>query len=222
MSTNVVARLVMKDVYLCRGIIIASIGAGLLAIGIALLGPIGFAVGGIAFMTSLVAGGIFYAMFLIITERKERSILFALSLPVSVTQYQRAKLLAVLAGYFIPWSVLTVAAMVYVNLPGVPGGLIPYVLTILVFFITLQSVTVAFLFCVTSEHIAGLGIVAINLCISFFMMYINIMSSIGRHTRDRVATWSPDVFTLIGVELGVAALALAFAFYMQSRPRDIL
>ncbi len=88
--------LVRKDLYLLRGLMIATIAAGVLAMALVLLGGIGFAVGGILFLTANVAGALFVAIFTVFNERKEQTRAFSLSLPVSGVQYERAK---IVAGY---------------------------------------------------------------------------------------------------------------------------
>ena len=85
MSNSMVWRLIRKDLYLYRWLIGSSLVVGGVSLFIPGLSDAALAtnVGLILLLTSVVALGIFVAIYGILTERKEKSLLFVLSLPIS-------------------------------------------------------------------------------------------------------------------------------------------
>jgi len=223
MSRSIVTKLILKDLYLSRAIIIGAVVAGLVALVIAVTSRIGFAIGGIMFISSIVTCGILVAAFSVMGERKDKSLLFALSLPISTAQYARAKLIAVLLGFSIPWVVLTSAALIcIVALDYMPKGMIVYALVIQCFFLALFCLFMAILLSTESEGWMAVAIVGLNLSISFFMMGLGALTSIPKNASGPVAVWSTEAFTILGCEAAAIVLAFVLIFYFQSRKRDFV
>ena len=221
MSSSIVTKLILKDLYLSRAIIIGAVVAGLVALVIAVTSRIGFAIGGIMFISSIVTCGILVAAFSVMGERKDKSLLFALSLPVSTAQYTRAKLIAVLLGFLIPWVLLTGAALIcIVALDYMPKGMVVYALVIQCFFLALFSLFMAILLSTESEGWMAVAIVGLNLSISFFMMGLGNLTSIGKNASGPVPVWSTEAFTILACEGVAIVLAFVLIFFFQSRKRD--
>jgi hypothetical protein len=154
-------------------------------------------------------------------ERKDKSLLFALSLPISTTQYARAKLTSVFLGFLIPWVLLTGAALIcIVALDYMPKGMIVYALVIQCFFLALFSLFMAILLSTESEGWMAVAIVGLNLSISFFMMGLGALTSIPKNASGAVPVWSTEVFTIFAFEAAAVVLAFVLIFYFQSRKRD--
>lgn len=223
MSSSVVTKLILKDLYLSRAIIIGGVVAGLVALAIAVTSRIGFAVGGIMFISSIVTCGILVAAFSVSGERKEKALLFALSLPISTAQYARAKLTSVLLGFLIPWVLLTGAALLCITvLDYLPQGMLVYALVVQCFFLALFCLFMVILLSTTSEGWMAVGIVGLNLSISFFMMGLGALTSIPKNASAAVPVWSAQVFTILGCEAAAIVLAFVLILYFQSRKRDFV
>jgi ABC-2 family transporter protein len=212
--------LVRKDLYLMRGFIAAIILAGVLAFVMMGWGRIGFAVGGILFLTTNVAGGIFIAMISVLTERVRNVRLFALSLPISGSQYNRAKLVATWLTYGIPWLVLTVLAILAFLLPPeADRGMVVYAVMLQGFVLALFSVVVASLFMIKSEPMSGVVILGVNICFSLFMVRVNQPDIMKILSTDTIV-WPPFSQAMLAGELLVMILSLAFVLVVTSRIRD--
>lgn len=214
--------LVRKDMYLLRGFMIATLVAGLLGIVGMRFGKVGFAVGGIVFLTANVASGIFIAMYSLLTERKDRSRAFALSLPISGLRHEQSKLVSGYLAFGIPWLVLTLIAVGGFLLPDVAErGMIVYALLLQCFVLALFSVVLAALFVITSEAMSGVVILTVNICFSLFMVTLN-QPQITAPLRTAQIVWTPFALWTISGELLVIALALAFATLVMARKRDYI
>jgi hypothetical protein len=140
MSGSIVWRLIAKDLYLYRWLIVGTLIVGLASILAANAFEEAYgAVRNIAFIlvvTCVVGLGVFLAIFCVLTERQTRAVLFVLSLPVSPMQYMMAKVGASLLAFLITWVVLTgtiVASIIAFDPP--PDGNLPNTVAMMVFFL---------------------------------------------------------------------------------------
>jgi ABC-2 type transport system permease protein len=222
MRSSVFWSLVRKDIYLMRGFMIAMTGVGLISLVLMALGKVGFAVGGILFLTANVAGAIFIALTILFGERKDRSRTFALSLPISGYRYNMAKLVAGYLSYGIPWLVLTAAAIVMFLLPPREHlGMVVYALVLQGFVLALFAVTLSLMFVITSEAMSGMVILGTNICFSLFMVTLNQPGTSGLMNTPQIV-WTPFALRMVAGELLVIGLALAYAAILTSRKRDYI
>ncbi len=220
MKSSVFWTLVRKDLYLLRGFMIATVVVGGLSVLLLPFGKIGFAVGGILFLTANVASGIFIAMYSLLTDRVRNSRLFALSLPISGNQLGLAKLVSAWLTYGIPWLVLTALALVAFLVPAeADRGMVVYAVMLQGFVLALFSVVIAALFIITSETMSGLMILLVNIGFSLFMVKVNQPDIIQPLKTDTIV-WTPFSLGMVGGEALVIALSLAFVVLVNSRNRD--
>jgi hypothetical protein len=220
MRRSVFWALVLKDLYLLRGFIITMLVVGLLTWWLMRFGGKVFAVAGLLFLTTNVAGAIFIAMYALLTERKEQARLFALSLPISGVRYDMAKLLSASLAFLIPWLVLTGVTLVGVALPGgAEQGMLVYVLLIQGFVLAMFCVLLGAMFAITTEAMSGFVILSVNICFSLFMMQIH-QPGIINPWKSEAIVWTPFARAVLGGELLAIALSLSAALYLISRRRD--
>jgi len=223
MSNSVVWRLIRKDLYLYRWLIGGSLAVGLGSLLIAGMNEMGGNIGFILLLTSVVALGVFIAIYGILTERKERTLLFVLSLPISTTQYTAAKVASSLIAFLIPWLVLTVTiAVLTVTIEASLDGRLPFTVTMMFFFLANFCVLVAVTILTRSEFWAVAGIVITNLSVSLYVSTVRGLPGIREHVEGPIAVWSPTILTTLGIEIAVIALSLALVFFVQSRKKDFV
>jgi hypothetical protein len=220
-KSSVFWALVRKDLYVLRGFMLVTVVVGLAALFSMRFGRAGFAVGGILFLTANVAGGIFIAMYSLLTERKEQSRLFALSLPISGYKCDLAKLLSGYLSYGIPWLILTAAGLLGFLLPGngAERGMFVYGLVLQLFILAVFSFVMAWLFIVKSEPMAGIAIMVSNIGFSLFMVSLNQPEHV-RPLRTPQITWTPFATWTLAGELIVITLSLVLTVLYMSRQRD--
>ncbi|MEJ0098320.1 MAG: ABC-2 transporter permease [Pseudomonadota bacterium] len=217
--------LVRKDLYLLRGFMVAMLGSGILGIVIMALGSTvglagaSLAVGGILFLTANVAGGIFLASYALLSDRKELTRLFALTLPISGPRYDQAKLLGGYLAFLIPWAALTVLVLVPSLLPGGVRGMVVYALVIQCFVLALFSVVMGTLFVVTTEAASGIMILTVNILFSLFMVSIN-QPPIIEPMKTAQITWTPFALWMLAGEFVVICASMVFTTSVIARRRD--
>jgi ABC-type transport system involved in multi-copper enzyme maturation permease subunit len=222
MKTSMIRLLVATDLYRYRWMIIGSTLAGGAAIAIASQGGIAFGIGGIAFITNMVALGIFIAMYSIVQERKDRASVFVLSLPVSTRQYAASKILSASISYFVPWALLSAAVILTIFATPIPNGAIPSNAVLLLYFLTNFFVFLSVAASVTGEKWIVATIVLTNMSISLVISAINLIPSIAANTGAQSPVWSPAVIAILGAEIAVIAIAVGLMAWVQSRKSDFV
>ena len=223
MNRSMVWRLIAKDLYLYRWLIAGSLALGIASLAVARIRFMPGDIGLILFMTSIIALGVFLAMYGIMTERKEKSLLFVLSLPVSSMQYTTAKIAASLIAFLIPWIVLTATILwLSVAFDPPPDGSIPFTFVMMVFFLANFCALIALLLISGSESWAIAGILLTNFAVVVFMNTVRDLPGIGEHIDGPIQVWSATIFRILAVETAVIVLSLALAFYVQSRKKDFV
>lgn len=222
MSGSIMRLLILTDVYRYRWMIGGSLIAGAASIAIASRGGLAYGIGSIAFITNLVALGIFIAMYSIVQERKDRASLFVLSLPVSTRQYAAAKIISATITYCLPWALLTAAVLGTIAATAIPNGVIPSNVALLLYFLTIFIVFLAVAMSVQEEKWIVTAIVATNMSISLFISSLRLIPSIAEHLQGPVAVWSPAIIAIIAAELALIALAVGLMVLVQLRRRDFV
>ena len=134
-------KLIAKDFYLNRWLIIGSTVAGLAGLLIAAEGKVRFNIGMLIWLTTIVAFGVVLAMFAIANERKERALQFVLSLPLSHGDYVRIKVVGLLLCFLVPWLMLSAGAVALIAvMPNLPDGLLPFAVLLCGFLLANYSV----------------------------------------------------------------------------------
>lgn len=218
-----VRRLILKDWYLNRAMILSSIPVGLAALSICFIGkPIAFLVSIILLVMVIVGVGGQLAMVTTINERKEMTLPFVMSLPVSWREYTAAKILANLIIFLVPWLIITAAALGVLLLPGAAHGLVPFTVIMAVeMLLTTCLILVAGL---VTESLAWTTVAI--LCSS---LGVNILGYAFAHLRGISAYmwgtsvhWTATAWLVLGGELLLVPLLLGAAFYTQYRKTDYL
>ena len=219
MTRSVVGHLIRKDLFLYRWLIVGTVLVGLCSIVLSGSAGVVGAGGQVLLVTSVVVLGVFLAVHGVISERQTRSLLFALSLPISPLQYTVAKVVAGLVAFLIPWSILTAAivGLTHVFNPGAVGAL-PSSVALMGLLLTNFCILTAIGLISGSELWSVVGIIATNTSVPLFMAAM--VPRLTPATDGVMAFWSGPIVVTLLAELGVAVLALATAFVVQSRRTD--
>lgn len=224
MNYTIIKHLVRKDWHFSRGIIAFYIAAGALAL--VLLGldnGQAFYVGSVLFFTVLIGLSIHLVMVTIIHERKDQTLPFIMSLPVSPMEYTTAKVFANLLIFLVPWLTLAIGSFVLVNgRPSLPNGLLPLTAIIVMEIFVAYSLFLA-VSLVTESHAWTIGAVVVcNLFFNYFLFFTTHLPGIAESMGGPVAVWSPVVWSILAIEVALLFVFLGLTFYFQGRKTDFL
>lgn len=221
---NIVTRkLIAKELYLNRWFMVATAVAAVLSVGASTLGERAFNVASITWLTTVIAFGVMLAIYGISNERKENSLHFVLSLPISPAQYVRAKLFGMLITYLLPWLVASGAALALVMFhPDVPDGLLPYLILLCVFLLFNFTLVVSGALHARSEAMVATVIIISNMTVSLFMFAVGGQEEINAHMRGAAPVWNNAFFNLLTFELIAILIAVALPLATSARRRDFI
>jgi ABC-2 type transport system permease protein len=224
MNYAMVKQLILKDWYLHRFPTLLSIAGGVIAMAIVVKGGYaGFILGTILLVTVLVTISAMLAMNLTVLERREQTLAFIMSLPVSYREYTAAKLASVTLIFLVPWLAFMVASIALLQfLPAMPHGLIPFVILTGVE-IFMNCCIIAAVGLVTESQ--GWTIAALmvgNLALNGIGYVVAHIPAIGNGMFGSVPHWSATASALLAAELAAISLVLAGTFYFQSQKKDFL
>jgi len=222
MTRSVIRHLVRKDLYLVRWQVIASVVAGLASIAIMPLSPVLAYVGGVSFICVIVILNIVLVMSGVVQEKKDKVLLFILSLPVSTAQYTGAKVIANAIAFVGSWLLLTIAAAVVIHVSALPNGILPFLIALLVYLLAYYCVLLGVGLASDSTGWHATVITIGNISINFLIPLLLSLPSVVQHRAGAAAVWTGDIVTIIAIEISVGLGALAFAVYVRSHAGDFV
>jgi ABC-2 type transport system permease protein len=224
MSRSVVMRLILKDFYLQWPVLVGSLLLGFAMLALALFGggPITFYVGSVSFLCVLVLLNVLLVGSTVAQEKKDRVILFVLSLPVSTTQYAVAKLVSSLLAFLLPFCLLGAAALLVIALTPIPHGLIPLTAAVMMYVCLYFCIFLAVALTTDSAALNTLVIILGNVLINFLIAWLMSRQSIALAVKGPMVIWSPEILASLAVEILGSLFALAAALLIILRKKDFL
>jgi ABC-2 type transport system permease protein len=224
MNYAMIQRLIFKDWYLHRWQILGSLAgaAGAMAFVI-FFGTAGFYIGLTLLITVLIVVGAQLAIASSVTERKEQTLAFIMSLPISYRDYTTAKILSNLLIFLIPWSAVSLAsAAILLLAPGATHGLFPFTVIMCVE-ILLSNCMLSCVAIMTESQgwtttAIIIGNVGVNI-VGYLIAHIpSIATGMAKHNDD----WSGAATLCLLGELALIGLLFALTYFVQGRKPDYL
>lgn len=223
MNFAIVRRLILKDWYLNRWMIFGAIPAGLAALAFVLTGKqIAFMLCIILLCTILIGVGAQLAMVTTVNERKEQTMAFVMSLPVSWREYTAAKILANLIIFLMPWLPLTAGTIGVLLLPGAGHGLVPYTAIMAVEMLATTTLIVAAGIVSESQAWTTVGIFLSSLGLNVLGYAFAHLHGISAFMWGNRVHWTSTAWIVLLAELLFVPLLLGLTFFIQSRKTDFL
>ncbi len=222
MSQSIVSQLVVKDLRVAWPLVAGSLLLGVLSLALSPWSSVAFFVGGSMLVVALVLLNVMLVTMSLVNERKEKIRVFMLSMPVSTTQYNVAKLLSSLIGYLVPAALLTLGGVVLLDATPLPNGFIPLFVATSMHCFLYFCVLLAVALVTDAQGWITTVIVCGNVSLSFVIPGLINLSSIGPSLATETAVWSADVVAFIAVELVLAAAALAISFVVNSKKTEFV
>jgi ABC-2 type transport system permease protein len=220
--SSVTQKLIAKELYVNRWFMVLSSLAGVVSVVIAGTGKVGLNIGSLTWITTIVAHGVMLAIYGIQNERKEHSLLFVLSLPLSPADYVRGKQIGLALCYLVPWLISSVAALVMVAVTAVPDGLLPYLVLLCTFLAMNFSLVLCGALHARSETLMTAVIIVTNMAVTLFMFLVGGLQAINTHMWGATPVWNSTFWVVLIVELFAFALAFLLPFLVAARRRDFI
>jgi ABC-2 type transport system permease protein len=220
-----VRRLIWKDWYLNRAAILASLIGGVATLGAVAashVSDIVLILGMIIVVTILIGMGA-VVMASAVRERKDQTLPFVMSLPITYVEYTTAKIVGSLLIFLVLWTALLADILATILLvPGFPHGLIPFVVIMSVEI--LMSTCLITVVAVTTESQGWMVVVTQVGALSLNGIGWSIvrLPNIGGTMRSATVRWSGTATALLAAEFAAIALMIAITFIIQARKTDFV
>jgi ABC-type transport system involved in multi-copper enzyme maturation permease subunit len=214
-------KLIAKEFYLHRWLMVGSTVAGLAGLAIAAEGEMRFNIGMLTWLTAIIAFGVVLAMLGIANERKERALQFVLSLPLSPGDYVRIKLFGLFLCYLVPWAILSAGAVVLLLVrPNLPDGLLPFALLLSGFMLANFSVVLCGALHTASEGVMTIVIIVTNMNVTLFIFLVGGVPSLNAHLHAPAPVWNDAFWIVLAAEAATLSIALSLPYFVAARRRD--
>jgi ABC-2 type transport system permease protein len=222
MSGSIVNSLIQKDLYFMRGSMIAAIGTGAFALALMPISRMLSYVSAVMLICVLIVLNIFLVMYGVAQERKEKTMLFILSLPVSAMDYTVAKVMATGIAFGVPWLVLAAATAITIVVSPIPDGVLPYWMTLLGYLLAYFCglLGIALLKDSAGWHAAAITIG--NISVNFLIPFLLTRPSVEAYASGPVAVWSGDLVVILVVELLAGLAVLGYGIFAHARRPDFV
>jgi ABC-2 type transport system permease protein len=224
MNTTMIRHLMRKDMHLVALPVIGYVLCGLLSVVLFGLGSkAAFYAGTVVLITALVVLGVHPTVKTVVHERKDGTLTFAMSLPISPLDYLWSKVLFNLLVYFVPWTViLALTCGLFAWQDAIPDGMIP--LTVILFSaIATEAVLILSVAVATESMEKTIGtMAACNLLFHGVFYGAGNAPGITATLYGPVAVWNGTVFAFLGAFLAISAASLALLFWRHSKKTDFI
>jgi ABC-type Na+ efflux pump permease subunit len=158
-----------------------------------------------------------------VNERKQQTLPFIMSLPISYLEYTTSKLVGSLLIFSVLWLALLLGIIVTIlTTPWFSHGLIPFAVIMSVE-ILMSTCLIAAVSVTTESQGWTIGVTQIGgLALNAVGFSIVRLPGIGHTMRSHTIQWSRTSILLLLIEFGAIALMIGIAFFIQSRKRDFI
>jgi ABC-2 type transport system permease protein len=225
MNTHIVTRLILKDWYLSSALFVAALITGfatLAAVAAAKATMLAVILGVIVLVTILIGMGA-VIMSSMVNERRQQTLPFVMSLPVSYLEYTTSKIVGCLLIFGALWLALLLGIIATILFtPWFPHGLIPFVVIMAVEML-MTTCLIAAVSVTTESQGWTIGVTQVGgLALNAVGFSIVRLPAIGRTMAGPTIQWNATSVSILLIEFALIALMIGIAFFVQSRKRDFI
>jgi ABC-2 type transport system permease protein len=222
-NSQMIKHLVMKDWELMKKSIAAYMLAGIVTLGImGMATAITFNIAAILMITLLIVIGARSAIESIVNEKKEQTLPFILSLPVTAQDYAFAKLLSNLVLYFVPWLILVLGMLLIIVSTPIYNGVIPLVILVSAYILAAYCCYLATALLTYSEGFTISVMIVTNLLLNGFIILIMRLPELNQTFEAATASWNGTSLLILAALITFSAAILLLTGILQKRLTSFL
>lgn len=207
LNPSVIRLLVLKDWQLFQKQLAFYVLAGIVALCFLGVGkPWAFYIGSLMLLIVVVSSACFSISTSLVVERKEQTLAFVMSLPVSPREFTLSKLIGNLLTFGVPFGVLLGGALALVMFSPLPDGLFVYTLLIFAWLLFAYAVSLAVAMSVESEGWATFAMIGSMVMINPYIMGLGQLEVINTYTTKDAVVWTTPTVAIMST---LALLAVA-------------
>ena len=223
MNHAMVKRLILKDWYLQRWMIFAALAGTLASLGVVATGnKVAFLLGLILLIMVIISVGAQMAVSTIVNERKEQTLPFVMTLPISYREYTASKIWGNLLIFLVPWFTMVLGGLFLLLYDAKTYGLVPYFAIMSTEILVSTSLVIATALITESQGWTVAAIMVGNVGINLIGYLVAHIAGIAQGMWGSAIRWSAAATGLLLAEFATIVLLLGITFWVQSRKKDFL
>lgn len=222
-NSHMIKLLVIKDWQLMKKSLAAYMAGGVLVIGMmGMATPLMFNIGAVLMITLMIVIGARSAVELVVNEKKDQTLAFIMSLPITAQDYALAKLCSNLALYLVPWLLLVGGMLLVIVSTPIYLGVIPIVVLVSVFILLSYCSYLATALLTYSEGYTVSVMIITNLLLNGFILWILRMPEINQTLEAPTASWNSTSLSMLLTGIAAIIGILLLTAYLQKRKTSFL
>lgn len=218
LNIPVIKLLVAKDWRLFQKQLAVCVLAGIASLCfLGLAKPWAFYVGSLMLIIVMVSAACFSIATSLVVERKEQTLAFVMSLPVSPLDFTVAKLVGNLVTFLVPFLLMLAGTLAVVLFTPLPDGLFVYALLIFGYILFAFTVSLAIAMAVETEGWATFGMIAPMVMINPYMMALSQVPDISDRVGVDAIVWTPPAVLILSVLATLAVALVATTAWRHAR-----
>lgn len=216
----IIRLLVLKDWQLFERQLAAYVAAGIVAL--CLLGlarPWSFYAGSLLLLIVMVAAACFSISSSLLVERKEHTLGFIMSLPVSPLDFYLAKLVGNLVTFAVPFVLLIAGTSAVILFTPLPDGLLVFSLLVFGHVLLAYAVSLGVAMAVESEGFNTFVMIASMVLVNPFIMALGQIPSIGEGAKADAIAWSAPAIAILLAQIVLSITVLAATGWVHCRKK---
>ena len=221
LNVPIIRLLVAKDWYLFQKQLAAYVVAGIVAL--CLLGMAkgwSFYLGSLMLLIVMVSVACFAISTSLIVERREHTLAFVMSLPVSPLDFWVAKLLGNLATFLVPFLLLVLGTVGVILTTPLPDGLLVYSLLLFGHILLAYCVSLSVAMAVESEGWNTFAMIGSMVMVNPFIMALGQIPAITAPVKTEAIVWSGPAVAILATQLGLGLAILAISAWVHCRKKS--
>ncbi|GGY83791.1 hypothetical protein GCM10011613_30870 [Cellvibrio zantedeschiae] len=222
LNQPMIKKLIAKDWHLTRKINALYLAGGIFALSFISLGEWQFYIGSVFLITVLIGLGNHQIAITIVQERKEQTLPFIMTLPISPMDYIIAKMIANMTIFIVPWLIILAGMVVVFIATPIPDGLLPFSIILCLLMLVNYCITWSVGTALATEGATIFVMIVLNCLVNPAMYLLGKTPEIGSHTKDAYMVWNSTATGIVLAEVLIAVLALIVAVCIQARKKVFL
>ncbi len=222
-DAGMVRRLVIKDWQVFQKQLAGYVAGMLFALGLIGLGKSwSFGAGALLLLVLLVVVGSYSTQSSLMGERKQQTVPFIMSLPVTPMDFYWGKLLGNLAIYLVPFSVVTGGMVALILATPLPDGLLVWSLLIAGFMLACFCVSLCIAIACASEGWSVFAMIAVMTTMGPFILLVTRLEGAAGHLQGDRIVWSAQALAILAAELAVVLVVIGITSWAHARKTSFL
>ena len=210
--------LMAKDFQLFEKQLAANVLAGVVALGlIAYPAYWTFYLGSLLLLIVLVSLACFSISNALLVERKEKTLAFIMSLPVSPLDVTMAKLVGNALTFLAPMLLLWAGMAVVTLQTPVPDGFIVFATLVFGHTVVAYAISLAVAMTVRAEGWNIFVMIASQVLINPFIVGLGQVEAIAAPSRTDTIVWSPEALAILGIQVACTLVGLGWTAWWHGR-----